>query len=109
LYTVGNKKAIRLVQETKKKYGNATGVYNSYVMGFLSGLRKKLESQSRSLMVVIPEDVSLAYEEVSKSFVENKKLRSLKEEYFDADSYQKGVFDGKYMSDQDGLNDVYID
>lgn len=54
LYSTGCRLAQKQVRWARRFYGSAVGVYNSYIAGFLSGLRTELEKQSRELMVVLP-------------------------------------------------------
>lgn len=66
LFEFGNKNASRYV--AKKKLGGRTGLYNSYVVGFCKGVEEALAKQCTALMLVVPEDVKSAYEDMSKDF-----------------------------------------
>jgi hypothetical protein len=48
------------------------GVFNSYVQGFIVGMKKKFDEQSVALMIIIPPDVNDKYEEMSKDWKTDK-------------------------------------
>ena len=48
--------------------GDTSGVFNSYVMGFCSGLREGLERQCTALMIVTPKEVEDAWKDRSRGF-----------------------------------------
>lgn len=106
LYKIGNRNALRLERQVRKQAGSAIGVYQSYVQGFVQGLKEKLDEQCRALMLVIPDDVKLAYEEKRKGFAKNK--RSVFTRYAETlihEAYIKGQYDGKYALYRTELND----
>lgn len=72
---------------------NTQGVFNSYVRGFLQGLKEKLGEQSTALMVVTPPDVKQEFEEMSKDF--RKSSGGMRNTGFDSNAYRQGVQDGK--------------
>lgn len=55
-----------------KQTRNTRGVYNSYVNGFLDGLKSQLDEQCRALALVVTDDVEEAYKEYSKDFTSFK-------------------------------------
>lgn len=69
------------------------GVFNSYVKGFLTGLKSKLGEQSTALMIVTPPDVKTEYEAFSKGFA--KGSGGIRDTHFDSAAYAQGVSDGK--------------
>lgn len=69
------------------------GVFNSYVKGFLIGLKTKLGEQSTALMVVTPADVKETFENMSKEF--KKGSGGMRQGDFDGDAYTQGIQDGK--------------
>ena len=69
------------------------GVFNSYVRGFLAGLKAKLEEQSAALMVVTPPDVKEAFKNMTKDFKHSS--AGIRKGYLDYDAYAQGVHDGK--------------
>lgn len=69
------------------------GVFNSYVTGFITGLKQKLEEQSRALMIVTPPDVKDKFEDMSKSFKHGS--GGIRNNGFDREAYSQGVTDGR--------------
>lgn len=57
----GNQEADRV----RNQGYSAKGVFNSYAWGFIQGLKEVLEAQSRALMIVVPENVKNAFNEMS--------------------------------------------
>ena len=84
------------------KYYNAglptKGVTNSYVKGFISGLKRKLGEQSTALMIVVPPDVNEKYDEMTKGWEKNKS--GMREDYINPDVFQQGVKDGRSILDR---------
>lgn len=72
---------------------NTKGVFNSYIRGFLSGLKQSLDKQSTALMVVTPPDVKEQFEDFSKDF--RKGSGGIRDTGFDASAYKAGITDGK--------------
>lgn len=94
LFKNGDKLANRLAhkanRETRKNgYGNNTaGVYNSFVRGYMVGLREALDKQCTALMIVVPEDVKEAYDVKSEGFGQmNAGMRST---CYNASAYNDG-------------------
>ena len=58
LYEIGNRLAASEARKARKKYGTAAGVKNSFLLGFVSGIRSELEKQATALMIVTPKEVS---------------------------------------------------
>lgn len=77
------------------------GVFNSYVKGFLTGLKQKLDEQSTALMVVTPPDVVEKFEEMTKSFARSK--GGMQEGRLNAAAYLAGIQDGKNIMGQKQL------
>lgn len=68
LFDMGNRLGNKLAREAREKYGWADNVYNSCVMGFISGVRQALAEQSKALMVIVPEDVKDGFAQRTKGF-----------------------------------------
>ena len=92
-YSFAMKEGNRCYNKNYQMGRNTQGVFNSYVRGFLQGLKEKLGEQSKALMVVTPPDVKKEYEELSKDF--GKGSGGMRNTGFDADAYRQGVSDGK--------------
>lgn len=67
LYKAGTRLARAQDREHRKRYGFASGVFNSFVIGFTRGVEAELKAQSQELMIVESEEVKNAYREYSKS------------------------------------------
>lgn len=66
LYKQGSRLARRAEREHRKSFGYSRGVYNSFVVGFTSGVETELQAQSRELMVVESEVVREGYEDFKR-------------------------------------------
>lgn len=62
LFDLGNKLAQREYLKVKKESGLTDGVFNSYVIGFCSGINHALSVQCTALVLTVPDDVNNAYE-----------------------------------------------
>lgn len=70
----------------------AAKYYNSYVIGFIAGIKASMDAQTRELAIVVPKDVD---DEMSSRFnVIPYKSKNI-EAGTDYDSYTKGFADGK--------------
>jgi len=65
-YAFAYKESNRLYNEYRKSGYNACGIVNSYALGFIRGLKEKLDAQSTALMVITPPDVNNEYENKKK-------------------------------------------
>lgn len=63
LYILGNKMASRAYAEAMEANGTAKGVYNSFVVGYLEGIKEALGEQCTALMLVTPKVVEEDYAE----------------------------------------------
>lgn len=68
LYEIGNKLANAEVRRSRREQGTACGVKNSFLLGYVDGIRKELEKQSMALILVRPKAVDDFYEELSSDF-----------------------------------------
>lgn len=71
LYEVGCRLANERVREYRREWPaeeSCEGLSNSFLLGFLRGIRDELERQSRGLMVVTSREVNEGYERISGSF-----------------------------------------
>lgn len=68
LYEIGTKLANAACRKERERWGTATGVRNSFLMGFVKGIRDELEKQSVALVLVRPKAVDDFAEEVTASF-----------------------------------------
>lgn len=80
----------------------AAHFYNSYVMGFLHGLKTSMDAQTVALAVVVPEDVK---EEFEEKFTNRRSFKStgIKAAY-GRSAYEAGVKDGSNVMGKRALN-----
>lgn len=68
LAEVGEDLCRRECRRARAQYGTCAGVKNTYLLGFVRGVRAELEKQSQALMIVTPLAVRDSYEEFSAGF-----------------------------------------
>lgn len=95
LYRTGNRLANAAVREAKRKGYLVDGAYNSYIMGFLGGLRIELEKQSRELMVVMPLAVREKYESDVACKVKMSEMKKLSCDHWHDWLAVRGLRDGR--------------
>lgn len=95
-YKVAKKNGDKEYKRCKTEGLETKNVFNSYVMGFLKGLKEALDAQCQALMIIVPEDVN---EEFTRRFPATKNykggIKNNKATGFNSDSYVKGHKDGK--------------
>lgn len=62
IYNFGRKRASEIYKEYSRQGYNPKGIKNQFYIGFVAGVKNALEAQSRSLMVIIPEEVKQSYD-----------------------------------------------
>ncbi|HFL2515555.1 TPA: DUF2786 domain-containing protein [Clostridioides difficile] len=105
LFKKGHKLANKIVSERKKEGDSVEGIYNSYVLGYVTGINAKLEEQSTKLALVISKEVEEEFK--SYSMQENmgtKKSPSLIKNDVDYIAYKNGLVDGRYAMQSRELN-----
>ncbi len=91
LYTLGNRIANRKCREAKKIYHTARGVYNSFAMGFITGVKQELEKQSRALLVITPKEVEDQFEDDFKDTNwRSNRAMSVRYNDFHSSTYEEG-------------------
>lgn len=69
LFNTGNKLSLRYYNACRNAGAtNTRGLMNSYLLGFMAGLKDVLEKQCTELMIVIPQEVSDSFEKMSQHF-----------------------------------------
>ena len=68
LFATGNKLSCRYYYQRQKEGLSTKGIMNTYLQGFVAGLKDELEKQTTALMVVVPQEVEDAYAEYSADF-----------------------------------------
>lgn len=99
LFGMGDKLANRVTYRVLRQYhkqgqsAKVSGIYNSWVTGFLKGLSESFKKQCTALMIVVPEDVKQSYDEKVKGF---KCLKArMRNNGFDKEAYNNGFVTGK--------------
>ena len=92
LYESGNKFAVRYYNKRKKDGFNTKGLMNTYLLGFVAGIKDVLDKQCKALMIVIPKEVEDSYTEMSKDFgTSHTTVRTIRDDQVWSD----GHYDGK--------------
>ena len=92
LYNTGNKLALKCYNDAKKSGKNTRGLMNTYLMGFVAGIREALDKQCMALMIVTPQEVKDSYAEMSKGWKHKKSKITINR---DSKAYEQGRRDGK--------------
>lgn len=92
LFTVGDKMANKTARLVRQKTCEAGGVYNSFIMGFCTGIKEVLEEQSKALMVLVPEDVESGFDAIAKV---SRSMHARRPSVTNAAHYFAGVAAGK--------------
>lgn len=95
LYRTGNRLAGAVVRSLKRKGSSVNGAFNSYITGFLAGLRVELEKQSMELMLVMPLAVSEQFEAEVSGGLKSSPGRELSCDYRRRNLIEKGRSDGR--------------
>ena len=99
LFGMGDKLANRVTYRVLRAYhkrgesAKVSGIYNSWVKGFLKGLEESLSQQCTALMIVVPEDVVSSYAKKSENF---KSINAgIQNTGFNPEAYRDGFTNGK--------------
>lgn len=92
LFEIGNRLADAECRKARRERGTAYGVRNSFLLGFVEGIRKELEKQCVALMLVRPKAVDDYYEERTAGF---SSTRSTVRNAYAGASYDSGVTAGR--------------
>lgn len=95
LYRTGNRLANAQVRKMRKADRPVHGAYNSYITGFLAGLRSELERQSRELMLSMPLAVTERYEAEVAGRLESVKRAQLSCDHRRKWLIEQGLLDGR--------------
>ena len=106
LYSIGSKLSEKAKRQARAKYGTATGIRNSFCLGFVAGVKSALDKQCMALMIVVPEKVEKKFEEDlfrnqnNKAKTYNPKLSG----NIDSKVFSEGFIKGK-----NAMNSRYIE
>lgn len=92
LYEIGNRLADAECRKARKERGTARGVRNSFLMGYVKGIRTELEKQSVALVLVRPKAVDDYTDEVVSGFSSD---RSHVRNAYSGSAYEKGQKAGR--------------
>lgn len=92
LFKVGNLLANRYVKKYREEqWGSAAEIYNSFVSGFVAGVRKELEKQCTALTFVVQPEVEESWNVYSANFkTVNRSVTAI-----DGMAYREGIVEGK--------------
>lgn len=107
LYRTGSRLASAQVRQLRRSGRSTNGAYNSYVTGFLAGLRTELEKQSKELMVVLPLEVRERYESEVASTLTFSTDRKLSCDYRRKGLIERGMRDGRDAVRSRRLDDAH--
>ena len=93
LFKIGHNKALKERKAYKDRGEWTDGVYNSFCVGFVDGVKSALDKQCTALMVIVPKEVNEAYEERSAHF--GTFSSSLRTSYYGAAARDKGYAAGR--------------
>jgi hypothetical protein len=95
LYSIGDRLGSKEFKKSVIETGTGKGVYNSFIAGFLKGIREALDKQCTALMLVVPKEVKEEYQELAKTFTKSFDTSLSHKNGFSAAHYQKGVVEGR--------------
>lgn len=101
-YHFAKKKGDHEVGEARRRCEETKNVFNSYVSGFISGIRNKLDAQCQALVLVVPEDVNTAFGEKFPSLRDHKGGLTMKNR-IRSDVFNRGYEDGNSCMDRRSL------
>ena len=94
-YAFAMKEANKAYNKAAKEGVRTKGVYNSYTLGFIHGIKEKFDEQCVALAIVTPPDVNEKFEEITKNF---KTSRSgLQMNGINNTVYEQGKTDGRVI------------
>jgi len=94
-YSFAYRESNRLYAEYRKNGYNAQGIVNSYALGFIRGLKEKLDAQSTALMIITPPDVHDEYEGIKKKLGLRTSTFTLSASRTNGTVYNRGLADGR--------------
>lgn len=95
LFNTGNKLANRYYGELYNRGESTKGVKNTFLIGYLHGIKSVLEKQCTALMLVIPKEVNDSYnEKMAGAKTRTRNLTGQK----NAAAYHRGLNEGKNVA-----------
>lgn len=99
LFEVGCRLARTYSAAERERRGCAEGVYNSYCLGFIEGVKSQLEKQCTALALVVPVKVEEEYKEMSAGWgtVDSSlQLRNINA-YYEGETEGKRALNSRYV------------
>lgn len=93
LFEFADGKATKIIRQKRKTGESTKNIYKSYICGYLIGLNKHLSEQTRSLAIVVPSDVYVLRDSMTKT--SSKKGILEKDGLVDKETFDAGVTDGR--------------
>ena len=94
-YSFAYKESNRLYNEARKQGRASDGIVNSYAIGFIRGLKEKLDAQSTALMVITPPDVKKEFDDYGKQIGMRTSRCNLTTSKINNSAYNSGLSDGR--------------
>lgn len=98
LYKIGDRLGRRECGRAKKICGSVKGVYNSFILGFLKGLKEALEKQCTALMIVTPKEVKEQFTNMTAGW--SKKTSRVQATNYNLDAYNNGIVEGRNAAEK---------
>lgn len=97
LFQTGHQLARKMVNAEYYRTHYTKGIYNSFVTGYVAGVKSKLSEQCLALMIVTPPEVNHLYEIMVEGWRHCSKDVRLDE--FDSRAYNSGYSEGRFAMD----------
>ena len=110
LYNVCKRLGRQYEKEKRLEYGTAKGIYNSFCLGFVSGVSKVLDRNCTALQLVVPNKVVEDFKQFcERESVTEKSLSAIAGRDFDIEAHEQGLEEGcramnGTMIDRNGYN-----
>lgn len=93
LFNAGNRFANRYYMNNRNHGEVTKGIKNTFLVGFVAGIKSVLEKQCTALMLVVPEEVKKSYEDMSKGF--KSVSTGVRYNGTETNAYREGVTTGR--------------
>lgn len=92
LFNVGDKLAKQYAKKFREEQGAADGVYNSFCLGFIAGVKKELDKQCVALSIVVQPKVQERWEQFTAALptMKNSGIKAN-----NVEAYKEGFVEGK--------------
>lgn len=95
LYNTGNKLADRYYAELYNRGESTKGVKNTFLLGYLKGIKSVLEKQCVALVLVVPQEVNKAFDE---KMIGSRLKRTTMTSSGDRRAFDRGVSEGRSVA-----------